>query len=71
LHNEELHCSYASETVIRVIKSRGIKWAGHVARMGGINSCNILVGKPEGRRPHGRDSHRWENNVKTELRETR
>jgi hypothetical protein len=51
LHNEELHNLYASPT-IRVIKSRRMRWAGHVAHMGEIrNAYNILVGKPEGKRP--------------------
>jgi hypothetical protein len=52
LHNEELHNLYASSNIIRVNKSRGIRWARHVACMGEMrNAYNILVGKPEGKRP--------------------
>jgi hypothetical protein len=52
LHNEELHNLYTSPNIIRVIKSRRIRWAEHVALMSGMtNSYKMLVGKPEGRRP--------------------
>jgi hypothetical protein len=55
LHNEELHNLYASTNIIRVIKSRRMRWAGHVAHIGEIrNTYKILVGKPEGKRPLGR-----------------
>jgi hypothetical protein len=55
LHNEELHNLYSSPNIIRMIKSRRMRWAGHVARMGEKrNAYRILVGKPEGRRPLGR-----------------
>jgi hypothetical protein len=55
LHNEELHGLYSSPSIIRVIKARSMRWAGHVARMGEVRGAyNILVGKPEGRRPLGR-----------------
>jgi hypothetical protein len=50
LHNEELHNLYSSPSIIRMIKSRRMRWAGHVARMGKRNAYRILVGKPEGRR---------------------
>jgi hypothetical protein len=54
LHNEELHKLYSSPSIIRVIKSRRMRWAGHVARMGEKkNAYRILVGKPEGKRPLG------------------
>jgi hypothetical protein len=53
-----------------MIKSRRMKWAGHVARMGEIHAYNILVEKPEGRRPLGRLRHRWEDNIKMDLGET-
>jgi hypothetical protein len=54
LHNEELHNLYASPHIISVIKSRRMRWAGHVARMGGIiNAYRILAGKPKGKRPFG------------------
>jgi hypothetical protein len=49
LHNEELHCLYTSPSIIRVIKARRMRWAGHVARMGEVTGTyNILVGRPEG-----------------------
>jgi hypothetical protein len=55
LHNEELHNLYSSPNIIRMIKSRRMRWAGQVARMGETrNVCRILVGKPEGKRPVGR-----------------
>jgi hypothetical protein len=64
LHNEELHNLYASANVIRVIKSRRMRCGGHVAGMGKMrNSCHILVGKLEGKRPLGRPRRRWENNI--------
>jgi hypothetical protein len=70
LHNEELHKLYISPSIIRIIKSRRMKWAGHVARMGEKrNAYRILVGKPEGRRALGRPRRRWEDNVRMDLRE--
>jgi hypothetical protein len=55
LHNEELHGLYSSSGIVRVIRARRMRWAGHVARMGEVRGAyNILVGKPEGRRPLGR-----------------
>ena len=55
---------------MRVIKSRRMRWAGHVARMGeGRDVYRVLVGKPEGRRPVGRPRRRWENNIRMDLRE--
>jgi hypothetical protein len=70
LHNEELHGLYSSPSIIRVIKTRRMRWAGHVARMGEVRGAyNILVGRPEGRRPLGRPRRRWENNIKMDLRE--
>jgi hypothetical protein len=55
LHNEELHNLYSSPSIIRIIKSRRLRWAGHVARMGEKrNVYRLLVGKPEGKRPLGR-----------------
>jgi hypothetical protein len=66
LHNEELHGLYSSPSIIRVIKAR----AGHVARMGEMRGAyNILVGRPEGRRPLGRPRRRWEDNIERDLRE--
>jgi hypothetical protein len=69
-HNEELHGLYSSPSIVRVIKARRMRWAGHVAHMGEVRcENNILVGKPEGRRPLGRPRRRWEDNIKTDLRE--
>jgi hypothetical protein len=60
LHNEELPDLYSSPSIIRIIKSRRMRWAGHVARMGEkMNACRLLVGKPEGRRPLGRPRRTW------------
>ena len=70
LYNEELNDLYSSPNTVRVIKSRKMRWAGHVARMGerrGVYS--VLVGKPEGKRPLGRPRHRWEDNIKMDLQE--
>jgi len=56
--------SYISLNIISVTKSRRMRWAGHVAHMGEIrNAYNILVGKPEGKRPLGRPRHRWKDNI--------
>jgi hypothetical protein len=70
LHNHELHSLYSSPNIVRVIKSRRVRWVGHVACMGeGRGVHRILVGKPECKRPMGRPRHRWEDNIKLELRE--
>jgi hypothetical protein len=70
LHNEELHNSYSSPSIIRRIKSRRMRWAGHVARRGEKrNIYRILVGKPDGKRPLGRPRRRCVNNIKMDLRE--
>jgi len=59
LHNKELNDLYPSPIIVRVIKSRRMRWAGHVARMGDASGVyRVLVGKPEGRRPLGRPRHR-------------
>jgi transcription termination factor 2 len=59
-----------SPSIIRIIKSRRIRWAGHVARMGDTrNAYRILVGKPEENRPLGRPRRRWVYNIKMDLRE--
>jgi hypothetical protein len=61
----ELYALYSSPNIIRVIKSRRLRWAGHVARMGERRGAlRALVGKPEGRRPLGRPRRRWEDNIK-------
>jgi hypothetical protein len=70
LHNEELHNLYSSPDIIRQIKSRGIRWAGHVARMGEERKLyKILVEKPEGKRPLRRSRSRWEDGIRMDLRE--
>ncbi|KAJ4428685.1 hypothetical protein ANN_25678 [Periplaneta americana] len=70
LHNTELHALYSSPDIIRSIKSRRLRWAGHVARMGeSRNAYKLLVGRPEGKRPLGRPRRRWEDNIKMDLRE--
>jgi len=66
---EELNDMYCSLNVIRVIKSRSLRWEGHVARMGERRGLyRVLVGKPEGKRPLGRTRH-WEDNIKMDLQE--
>ncbi|KAJ4446907.1 hypothetical protein ANN_13608 [Periplaneta americana] len=70
LHNTELHALYSSSDIIRNIKSRRLRWAGHVALMGeSRNAYRVLVGRPEGKRPLGRPRRRWEDNIKMDLRE--
>jgi len=70
LHNEELNDLYSSPNIVRVIKSRKMRWAGHVAHTGGSRGVyRILVGKPEGKRPLGRPRRRWEDNIKMDLQE--
>jgi len=61
---------YSLPNIVQVVKSRRMRWAGHVARMGeGRGVHRVLVGKPEGKRPLGRPRHRWEDNIKMYLRE--
>jgi hypothetical protein len=68
LHHEKLNDLYSSPNIILVIKSRRMRWAGHVACMGeGKGAYRILVGRPEGRRPVGRPRHRWEDNIEMDL----
>ena len=70
LHNEELNNLYCSPNIGRVIKSRRMRWAGYVARMGEDRGLyRVLVGKPEGKRPLGRPRRRWEDNIKMDLQE--
>jgi hypothetical protein len=70
LHNEELYHLYCSPNVIRVIKSRRMRWAGHVARMGDERDVyRVLMRIPEGKRPLGRPRRRWEDSIKTDLQE--
>jgi hypothetical protein len=71
LHIEDLHTSCSSPSMIRMTKSRRIRWAGHVARMGPKkNAYRIFVRKPDGKRRLGRPRHRWVDNIKMDLRET-
>ena len=70
LHNEEFNDLYSSPNIVRVTKSRKMRCAGHVARMGERRGAyRILVGKPEGKRPLGRPRRRWEDNIKMNLQE--
>jgi hypothetical protein len=74
LHNEELHILYSSPTIIRMIKSKRMRWTGHVARMAEVeeeekNAYRILVEKREGKRPLGRPRRRWVDSVKMDLRQ--
>jgi hypothetical protein len=65
LHNEELNDLYSLPNIVRVVKSRRMRWAGHVARLGEERGVHrVLVGKPEGKRPLGRPRRRWEDNIK-------
>jgi len=69
LHNE-LRDLYSLPNIVRVVKSRRVRWAGHVAHMGeGRGVHRVLVGRPEGKRPLGRPRRRWEDNIKMDLRE--
>jgi hypothetical protein len=67
LHNEELRNLYFSPNITRMIKSRRMRWAGHVACTEKRNAYSILVGKPEGKRPLGRHKRRLEGNIKIDL----
>jgi hypothetical protein len=70
LHNDELHSLYSSPNIVRVMKSRRMRWAGHVAHMReGRGIYSILVGRPEGKRPLKRCRCRWEDNIKTDIME--
>jgi hypothetical protein len=70
LHNDEFHNLYSSPHIVRTIKSKRMRWAGHVARMGeGRGVYRVLVGRPEGKRPLGRPRRRWVDNIKIDLRE--
>ena len=70
LHNEELNDLYCSPNIVRVIKSRRMGWAGHVARMDEERGAyRVLVWKPEGKRPLGRPRRRWVDNIRMDLQE--
>ena len=68
MYNEEINDLYSSPNTVRVIKSRRMRWAGHVARMGEERGVyRVLVGKPEGKRPLGRPRRRWVDNIRMDL----
>jgi hypothetical protein len=70
LHNNDLHDLYSSPSIIRIIKSRRMRWAGHGARMGkNWNAYRLLVGKPEGKRPLRRPRRSWVDNIRMDLGE--
>ena len=70
LHKEEINVLYSSPNIVRVIKSRRMRWAGHVARMGEERAVyRVLVGKPEVKRPLGRPKRRWVDNIRMDLQE--
>jgi hypothetical protein len=70
LHNDELHDLYSSPNIVRVIKSRRMRWAGHVAHVGeGRGIYRVLVGRTGGKRPLGRPRGTWEDNIERDLRE--
>jgi hypothetical protein len=70
LHNEELHNFYSSPNIVTVIKSRKLRWAGHLARMEeGRSASKILTGKPTGKRHLGKPRRRWEDNIRVDLEE--
>jgi hypothetical protein len=70
LHSEDLHIVYSSPNIIRQIKSRRMRWAGHVERMEEErNVYRVLMGKPEGKRPLERPRRRWEDGIRVDLRE--
>jgi hypothetical protein len=70
LHNEELNDLYFLSNIVRVVKSRRMRWAGHVARMGEERGVHrVLVGKPEGKRSLGRPRRRWEDKIKMDIQE--
>jgi hypothetical protein len=66
LHNEELNDLYSLPNIVRVVKSRSMRWAGHVEERG---VHRVLVGTPEGKRPLGRPRRRWEDNIKMDVQE--
>jgi hypothetical protein len=71
MHNVELHSLYSSLNIVMVIKSRKVRWVGHVACMAkGRGICRVLVRRPRGKKPLGRPRHRWEDNIKIGPRET-
>jgi hypothetical protein len=72
LHNEQLHELYSSPSIIRMVRSKRMRLAGHIAQTGEkSNPCKILVGKREGKRPLGRPRRRWVDNIKMNIKRDR
>ena len=69
LHNEELHSLYRSPNTVRVIKSRRLRWAGHVVRLEEGSTFKILTGTPAGKRPLGSPRHRLEDDIRMDFKE--
>jgi hypothetical protein len=70
LHNENLNDLYSLPNIVLIVKSRRMRWVGHVARIGEVRGVHrVLVGKPEGKRPWGRPRSRWEDHIKMYLQE--
>jgi hypothetical protein len=70
LHNEELHNSFTSPNIIRMTKSRGIRWAGHVARVKEKrNAYRVFLREPKGKRPLGRPRRKWKDNIIIDVRD--
>ena len=70
LHNEELHSLYRSPNIVRMIKTRRLRWAGHVARIEeGRSAFKILTSKPTGKGPLGNPRRRWDDNIRMNLKE--
>jgi hypothetical protein len=70
LHNEDVRILYSSPNIIRQIKSRRLRWAGHMAHMGEESKVyRVLMGKPEGKRSLGRPRRRWEDGIRMNVRE--
>jgi hypothetical protein len=70
LHNDKLHSLYSSPNIIRVVKLRRMRWAGHVAHMGKRRGVyRVLVGRPKWKRPLGRPRRKWEDNINMDLQE--
>jgi hypothetical protein len=69
LHHEELNDLHSSPIIIQVIKFRRIRWMGHVTHMGERRGADVLMGKPEQKRPLGTPRHTWEDNIKMHLQE--
>jgi hypothetical protein len=70
LHNKEIYTLYPLQNIFWAIRSRRIRWAGHISHMGETRGAyRVLEGRPEGKRPLGRPRHKWEDNIKMDLQE--